>query len=104
AETGQTLVILRGQLQDSSRGWASVKATSGPHKPRGVSAIWRRRRFWSIPSAPFFCRSPAVEFNDYLKILSSRDGSDLYLSTGAPPCAKFQGVLRPLEKEPMRPG
>jgi len=45
-----------------------------------------------------------VEFNDYLKILSSKDGSDLYLSTGAPPCAKFQGVLRPLERDPMKPG
>jgi twitching motility protein PilU len=45
-----------------------------------------------------------MEFNDYLKFLASRDGSDLYLSTGAPPCAKFQGVLRPLEKEPMAPG
>ena len=45
-----------------------------------------------------------MEFADYLKILSSKDGSDLYLSTGAPPCAKFQGVLRPLEKDPMAPG
>jgi twitching motility protein PilU len=45
-----------------------------------------------------------VEFEDYLKILSSKDGSDLYLSTGAPACAKFQGVLRPLEKVAMRPG
>jgi twitching motility protein PilU len=45
-----------------------------------------------------------MEFADYLKILSSKDGSDLYLSTGAPPCAKFQGVLRPLEKEALAPG
>jgi len=45
-----------------------------------------------------------MEFNDYLKILASKDGSDLYLSTGAPPCAKFQGVLRPLEKDAMQPG
>lgn len=42
--------------------------------------------------------------NDYLRILASKDGSDLYLSTGAPPCAKFQGVLRPLDREPMKPG
>jgi twitching motility protein PilU len=27
-----------------------------------------------------------------------KDASDLYLSTGAPPCAKFQGLLKPLEK------
>jgi len=45
-----------------------------------------------------------MEFEDYLKILSSNDGSDLYLSTGAPPCAKFQGVLKPLEKIALQPG
>ncbi|NVJ50980.1 MAG: PilT/PilU family type 4a pilus ATPase [Gammaproteobacteria bacterium] len=42
-----------------------------------------------------------MEFIDYLKILASKDGSDLYLSTAAPPCAKFQGVLKPLAKEPI---
>ena len=26
-----------------------------------------------------------MEFDDYLKILAKNDGSDLYLSTGAPP-------------------
>ena len=45
-----------------------------------------------------------MEFEDYLKILASKDGSDLYLSTGAPPCAKFEGVLKPLEKITMKPG
>ncbi len=45
-----------------------------------------------------------MEFEDYLKILASKDGSDLYLSTGAPPCAKFEGVLKPLEKTTMPPG
>jgi len=45
-----------------------------------------------------------MEFKDYLKILAVKDGSDIYLSTGAPPCAKFHGVLRPLEKEPLKPG
>ncbi|HEY3699083.1 MAG TPA: PilT/PilU family type 4a pilus ATPase [Spongiibacteraceae bacterium] len=45
-----------------------------------------------------------MEFNEYLKTLAGKDGSDLYLSTGAPPCAKFQGVLRPLEKDPIPPG
>lgn len=44
-----------------------------------------------------------MEFNDYLKILAGNDGSDLYLSTGAPPCAKFHGVLKPLAKEPLKP-
>ncbi len=45
-----------------------------------------------------------MEFKDYLKILAVKDGSDIYLSTGAPPCAKFHGVLRPLEKTPLKPG
>jgi twitching motility protein PilU len=45
-----------------------------------------------------------MEFENYLKILSSNDGSDLYLSTGAPACAKFQGVLKPLEKIALQPG
>ncbi len=45
-----------------------------------------------------------MDFTDYLRILAKKDGSDLYLSTGAPPCAKFQGVLKPLEKSPLEPG
>lgn len=40
----------------------------------------------------------------YLQILAKHDGSDLYLSTGAPPSAKFQGTLKPLGKEPLKPG
>lgn len=39
-----------------------------------------------------------------LKILATQDGSDLYLSTGAPPCAKFNGVLKALSQEPLKPG
>ena len=39
-----------------------------------------------------------------LKLLASQDGSDLYLSTGAPPCAKFNGVLRPVAAEALKPG
>lgn len=38
-----------------------------------------------------------MEFKDYLKILVQHDGSDLYLTAGAPPAAKFQGTLKPLE-------
>jgi len=45
-----------------------------------------------------------MEFQDYLTILAKRDGSDLYLTTGAPPCAKFEGKLTPLSKEPYKPG
>ncbi|UVE19615.1 PilT/PilU family type 4a pilus ATPase [Pseudomonas sp. LS44] len=45
-----------------------------------------------------------MDLSAMLKILSSQDGSDLYLSTGAPPCAKFNGVLRALAAEPLKPG
>jgi twitching motility protein PilU len=45
-----------------------------------------------------------MELHTLLKILATQDGSDLYLSTGAPPCAKFNGVLRPLSNEPLKPG
>ena len=38
-----------------------------------------------------------MEFKDYLKILVQHDGSDLYLTSGAPPAAKFQGTLKPIE-------
>lgn len=38
-----------------------------------------------------------MELKDYLKILVSNDGSDLYLTAEAPPVAKFQGALKPLE-------
>ncbi len=43
-------------------------------------------------------------FDDFLKILAKNDGSDLYLSTGAPPCAKFHGTLKPIDRNPMAPG
>ena len=45
-----------------------------------------------------------MDFNDYLTILVKNEGSDLYLSTGAPPCAKFHGKLKPIEKTPLSPG
>jgi twitching motility protein PilU len=38
-----------------------------------------------------------MEFKDYLRILVQHDGSDLYLTTDAPPAAKFQGTLKPIE-------
>lgn len=46
----------------------------------------------------------ATPIDQYLNILAKKDGSDLYLSTGAPPCAKFQGVLKPLAQEIFKPG
>jgi twitching motility protein PilU len=42
-----------------------------------------------------------MDIKDYLKVLVSNDGSDLYLTNGAPPAAKFQGVLRPIENVKM---
>ena len=44
-----------------------------------------------------------MEFKDYLKIMVMKDASDLYLSTGAPPCAKFHGQLKVVEKATMTP-
>ena len=38
-----------------------------------------------------------MEFKDYLKILVMKDGSDLYLTVGAKPSAKFQGTLKPID-------
>lgn len=40
---------------------------------------------------------------DYLRILATRDGSDLYLTADAPPAAKFQGSLKPLARERLTP-
>jgi twitching motility protein PilU len=45
-----------------------------------------------------------VRITEWLKILSSEQGSDLYLSTGAPPCAKFQGELKPIASDILQPG
>jgi twitching motility protein PilU len=45
-----------------------------------------------------------MDFPALLKILATQDGSDLYLSTGAPPCAKFNGVLKPLSSEALKLG
>lgn len=42
--------------------------------------------------------------DNFLYILAKKDGSDLYLSTGAPPCAKFQGTLKPLSQSMYKPG
>jgi twitching motility protein PilU len=39
-----------------------------------------------------------------LEILAKKDGSDLFLATGAPPCAKFQGQLKPIASGSLGPG
>ena len=46
----------------------------------------------------------STPIDQYLAVLAKNDGSDLYLSTGAPPCGKFQGVLKPLNKNPFQGG
>ena len=45
-----------------------------------------------------------MRITDWLKFLATENGSDLYLSTGAPPCAKFDGALRPIDSEILQPG
>ncbi|MBV6826672.1 PilT/PilU family type 4a pilus ATPase [Pseudomonas sp. PD9R] len=45
-----------------------------------------------------------MEIDALLRQLASQDGSDLYLSTGAPPSARFDGVLTPLTDQPFKPG
>jgi len=45
-----------------------------------------------------------VRIIEWLKILSAEGGSDLYLSTGAPPCAKLHGQLKPIASDILQPG
>ena len=45
-----------------------------------------------------------MRIEEWLKYLASENGSDLYLSTGAPPCAKFQGQLKPIGSDILQPG
>ena len=45
-----------------------------------------------------------MKVTPYLKILAEKGGSDIYFSTGAPPSAKFNGVLTPLGKDRAPPG
>lgn len=45
-----------------------------------------------------------MRITEWLQILSTERGSDLYLSTGAPPCAKFDGELKPISSEILQPG
>jgi twitching motility protein PilU len=46
----------------------------------------------------------AMDIDALLRLLASRNGSDLYLSTGAPPSVRFDGVLKPLDDQPFKPG
>lgn len=42
-----------------------------------------------------------MKVTPYLKHLAEKDGSDIFFSTGAPPSAKFNGVLKQLTKETL---
>ncbi|WP_028622752.1 PilT/PilU family type 4a pilus ATPase [Pseudomonas sp. Ant30-3] len=45
-----------------------------------------------------------MEIDALLRLLATRNGSDLFLSTGAPPSARFDGVLKILSDQPFKPG
>lgn len=45
-----------------------------------------------------------MELTPYLNALARHEGSDLYLTTGAAPCAKFHGKMKTLRDEPLQPG
>ena len=45
-----------------------------------------------------------LEFEDCLKVLVEKEGSDLYYSTGSPPAAKVYGTLNQLSNVPCEPG
>ncbi|RON08768.1 type IV pili twitching motility protein PilT [Pseudomonas brassicacearum] len=45
-----------------------------------------------------------MEIHSLLRMLASQDGSDLYLSTGAPPTGRFNGALRALASEAFKSG
>ena len=45
-----------------------------------------------------------MNFDKYLTVLAKNGGSDLYLSTGAPPCAKFHGKMTVVDKQVLEPG
>lgn len=45
-----------------------------------------------------------MEIDELLRQLASQEGSDLYLSTGAPPSARLDGVLTSLSDQRFKPG
>lgn len=45
-----------------------------------------------------------MDFRDLLRIVVEMEGSDLYLTTGAPPSVKAFGKLTPLNDKPLPPG
>ncbi len=45
-----------------------------------------------------------MRIHEWLKILAEGKGSDLFLATGAPPCAKFAGALKTIAPKVLAPG
>jgi twitching motility protein PilU len=45
-----------------------------------------------------------MDFKDYLRLMVEKDGSDLFLSTGAPISSKIYGKLVPLSEQPLKKG
>ena len=45
-----------------------------------------------------------MDFENWLETLADEGGSDLCLTTGAPPSAKFDGELKSLSDERLSPG
>ena len=44
-----------------------------------------------------------MRIRQWLKVLAERKGFDLYLATGAPPCAKFEGELKTISYDVLSP-
>lgn len=45
-----------------------------------------------------------MTFQDMLTLLASKNGSDLYLSTGAEPAIRINGLMQPISSRQMHPG
>ena len=45
-----------------------------------------------------------MELKDLLKVMIEKDGSDLFLTTGAPPSMKAMGRLMPMTDKSLPPG
>jgi twitching motility protein PilU len=45
-----------------------------------------------------------LEFSDLLKLMVAKEASDLYLTVGAPPSMRIQGVVKPVDNNPIALG
>ncbi len=44
---------------------------------------------------------PLSKIQEWLTVLHKQEGSDLFLTAGAPPCIKVHGRIKPINREPM---